>query len=123
MPVYKGPNQPRSMPYTPKYPTNQLLSLAVSAHLVSKVADPIPFIAGRFDANNLPEKMTFDGHWMKTAFKPKTHYSIVVAAFAKTEVRFQLRGPTWQKSVLDPSFQHHWAYYIIMHAPFPVSVG
>ncbi len=51
-----------------------------------QVDEAIPFIIGEYDEGSLPEMLTFDGHWMKKAFKPDTHYSIVVAAFAKTQV-------------------------------------
>ena len=52
----------------------------------SQVDEAVPFIVGEYDVDALPETLTFDGHHMKKAFKPETHYSIVVAAFAKTQV-------------------------------------
>ena len=87
VPVFKPEGEPRSAPFSPKTPITQLLSHAVTAHLVSEVDEPIPFIVGEYDAEGLPEMLTFDGHWMRRAFKTDTHYSIVVAVFTKTEVR------------------------------------
>ena len=86
VPVHKSKDQSRSMPYEPQVPINQLLSHSVSPHLVAKVADPIPFVIGKYEANSLPETLDFDEQWLRKAFKPKTHYSVVVAAFTKTEV-------------------------------------
>ena len=74
------------MPYTSKVPINQLLSHSVSPHLVAKVADPIPFVIGKYEAHSLPETLDFDEQWLRKAFKPKTHYSVVVAAFTKIKV-------------------------------------
>ena len=86
VPVFKDKEQSRSMPYTPKVPISQLLSHSVSPHMVSKVADPIPFVIGKYEAPSLPETLDFDEQWLRKAFKPKTHYSVVVAAFTKIEV-------------------------------------
>ena len=86
VPVKKDEKEPESVPYSPTVPLDQLPSHAVSSHLVSEVSDPIPFIIGQYSAHTLPEKLTFDGTWMRKAFKPETYYSIVVAAFTKTSV-------------------------------------
>lgn len=86
VPVKKDEKEPESLPYSPTVPLDQLPSHAVSSHLVSEVSDPIPFIIGQYSAHTLPEKLTFDGTWMRKAFKPETYYSIVVAAFTKTSV-------------------------------------
>lgn len=88
MPVKKDEKEPESVPYSPTVPLDQLPSHAVSSHLVSEVSDPIPFIIGQYSAHTLPEKLTFDGTWMRKAFKPETYYSIVVAAFTKTSVSY-----------------------------------
>ena len=88
VPVKKDEKEPESVPYSPTVPLDQLPSHAVSSHLVSEVSDPIPFIIGQYSAHTLPEKLTFDGTWMRKAFKPETYYSIVVAAFTKTSVSY-----------------------------------
>jgi len=84
VPVQKEEGQPEDVPYTPTVPLEQLPSHAISSHLVSEVSDPIPFVIGQYGADSLPKRLTFDGHWMRRAFKPETHYSIAVAAFTKT---------------------------------------
>lgn len=83
LPVFKADSEPMSAPYTPKSPLKHLLSSAVSPEAVSQSLDPHPFIVGSYKRSKFPTTLKFDGGWMKTAFKPKTHYSIVVAAFTK----------------------------------------
>ena len=83
VPVFKADSEPLSAPYTPKFPLKHLLSGAVGSEAVSQAPDPRPFIVGAYKRRKLPKILKFDGNWMKSAFKPKTHYSIVVAAFTK----------------------------------------
>jgi len=95
VPVQKEEGQPEDVPYTPTVPLEQLPSHAISSHLVSEVSDPIPFVIGQYGADSLPKRLTFDGHWMRRAFKPETHYSIAVAAFTKTAVSWAVILPVW----------------------------
>ena len=92
VPVFKADTEPVSAPYTPKLPLKHLLSSAVSSEAVSQDPDPRPFIVGSYKKNKFPVKLKFDGGWMKSAFKPKTHYSIVVAAFTKVCARSSTLG-------------------------------
>ena len=83
VPVFKADTDAVSAPYTPKLPLKHLLSNAVSSEAVSQASHPRPFIVGSYKKNKFPATLKFDGSWMKSAFKPKTHYSIAVAAFTK----------------------------------------
>ena len=83
VPVFKADTDAMSAPYTPKHPLKHLLSSAVSSEAVSQAPDARPFIVGSYKKSKLPPTLKFDGGWVKSAFKPKTHYSIVVAAFTK----------------------------------------
>ena len=86
VPVSRGTNAARSMPYTPIVPYHQLLSKAISAHLASSVSDKVPFIVGKYEAGLLPDKLVFDGSFRTKDFKADTHYAFVLAAFTKTKV-------------------------------------
>lgn len=86
VPVSKDADQPRSMPYKPVVPLSQLMSNAISRKLATKVTEHVPFIVGDYAAKELPHSLTFSGRWVRQAFKVDTYYSMVVAAFAKTEV-------------------------------------
>lgn len=83
VPVFKAENEPISAPYTPKMPLKRLLNVAVGTEAVSQTSNPVPFVVGSYKGSNFPTSLKLDGSWMKSAFKPKTHYSIVVAAFTK----------------------------------------
>ena len=74
------------MPYTPTVAIKELMTKAVSAHLASTVSDKLPFIVGTYEADKLPEKLSFDGSLQTLDFKPDTHYAFVVACFTKTKV-------------------------------------
>lgn len=86
VPTVKKENDPQGAPFTPVIPLNLLISSAVTSELVDETTDPVPFIVGSYKSNKLPKHITFDGKAMKKSFKPKTHYSIVVAAFSSTKV-------------------------------------
>lgn len=88
VPVFKAENEPISAPYTPKSPLKHLLSGAVGTDAVSQTSDPMPFVIGSYKRSDFPTSLKFDGSWMKSAFKPKTHYSIAVAAFTKVCISF-----------------------------------
>ena len=83
MPVFKAENEPMSAPYTPKLPLKHLISHAVGTEAVSKHTDPVTFLVGSYKRSEFPKTLKFDGSWMKSGFKQKTHYSITVAAFTK----------------------------------------
>ena len=86
VPVSKDADQPRSMPYKPVVPLPQLMSHALSKKLATQVTEHVPFIVGDYAAKELPHSLTFNGKWVRQAFKPDTYYSVVVVAFGKTEV-------------------------------------
>ena len=86
MPVFKANSESMSAPYTPKSSLQRLLSNAVSFEAASQNPDARPFIVGSYKNSNFLATLKFDGHWMKSAFKPNTHYSIAVAAFTKVGV-------------------------------------
>ena len=83
MPVFKADSEPMSAPYSPKLPLKHLVSHALGTEAVSKRKDPVTFLVGSYKRSEFPKTLKFDGGWMKSAFKPKTHYSIAVAAFTK----------------------------------------
>lgn len=109
VPVYRGPNAPRSAPYTPSFPYSQLVIKSVSAHLASEAVKPIPFIVGQYEGSSLPDKLVFDGSWRKRAFKPETNYAFVVAAYSKTKASCVVRGVCqWW---FHPGMIVHWYWY------------
>lgn len=83
VPVFKEVNEAISAPYTPKLPLKRLISSAIGAEAVAQSEDPLPFVVGSYTAKDFPTSLKFAGDWMKSAFKPKTHYSITIAAFTK----------------------------------------
>ena len=83
VPVFKADTEPVSAPYMPKTSLKHLLSDTVSFEAVPQTSEARPFIVGSYVEGKLPATLKFDGHWMKSSFKSKTHYSIVVAAFTK----------------------------------------
>ena len=88
VPVFKEENEPISAPYTPKLPLKHLISGAVGKEAVSQSEDPVPFMVGSYKPSDFPSSLKFDGGWLKSAFRPKTHYSIVAAAFTKVGVTY-----------------------------------
>ena len=83
VPVFKADSEPMSAPYSPKLPLRHLVSHTLGTEAVSKRKDPVTFLVGSYKRSEFPKSLKFDGGWMKSAFKPKTHYSITVAAFTK----------------------------------------
>ena len=79
--------------FAPELPVKLLNSKAVSAHLVTRVSDPLPFVVEKYSAEKLPEELRFDGKWMREAFKSGMFYSFVVAAFTKTQETVSLFIP------------------------------
>jgi hypothetical protein len=81
VPVFHSSNTSPSAGMTPKVSYNQLVSKAISPHLASSASQPLPFVLGKYEWDQLPEKLNFDGSLHKFAFKEKTYYRFVVAAF------------------------------------------
>lgn len=86
VPVFKEENEPLSAPYTPKLSLKYLIAGAVGSEAVAQSMDPVTFTVGSYKTSDFPMTLKFDGGWMKSAFKPKTHYSFTVAAFTKVRI-------------------------------------
>lgn len=82
VPVARPIESPRSAPFVPTVPYTHLFSKSVSLHLASIVSTIVPFIAGQYKHNTLPDKLFFN----KTrALKPKANYVFIVVAFTDTQ--------------------------------------
>ena len=85
VPVEQTVNQQAAtMPFTANVNIKSLISTAVSSELVSQVTEAIPFLIGTY--TTLPEHLIVDDIWLADAFKPLSHYAVVVAAFTKAMV-------------------------------------
>ena len=90
MPVFKKDTDPMSAPFTPLIPYSQLISKAVTPHLVASSSEPLPFVVGQYQSSNFPKQLEFNGTWGVKELKPETYYSFVVNAFSVPYVRSRL---------------------------------
>ena len=85
--MFKPKDDPVTAPYVSLIPLEQLLLKALPSKMVSSVTQPIPFIVGSFQPNDLPRKYHFGYEW-RSVFKQKHYYGVVLVAFTKAEVSF-----------------------------------
>lgn len=86
VPVVKKEAEGGSAQFEPKVPASKLLTRVVSSQTAAGTSEALPFVVETYQAESLPQNLSFDGRWMQRAFKQKTYYTVVLAAFTKTEV-------------------------------------